>query len=484
MAHQAVSGGRHLRITALDPVLLVVTAALVAIGIAFVYSSGVNSAGASVSHEWIKQLVWAGSGWVLLVVCAINNHQRYKPVTPYIFMAALALLLVTALVGREVNGARSWLGIGDFGIQASEFAKLATILFLAAYLSEIGNGIRELPRFLLALLVVAAPVGLILLQPDLGTALVYFPMFLIMALIAGARVRHVVFVALAALLTLVCAAIPSVRRLLVDADPGMWRLVTDPAVARYSLLALGAVAGLAYAGHRVFRHTSYYYWVMYAAALLFVGVAGGLLLSAALKQYQIMRLVIFLNPWVEPRGAGWNIIQSVTAVGAGGFSGTGYLAGSQSHLRYLPQQSTDFIFSILAEESGFLGGIGVLLLFAVLLGRGIVIMYAAGDGFATLVAAGVIGMLLLHVVVNIGMTMGILPITGIPLMLLSYGGSSLWTALVGVGLLTNVGIARTRGARSLSAKVAPRAAGSLSAMPTRSPRKVGWAKSDAAWRRF
>ena len=150
---------------------------------------------------------------------------------------------------------------------------------------------------------------------------------------------------------------------------------------------------------------------------------------------------------VEPRSAGWNIIQSVTAVGAGGFSGTGYLAGSQSHLRYLPQQSTDFIFSILAEESGFLGGIGVLLLFAVLLGRGIVIMYAAGDGFATLVAAGVIGMLLLHVVVNIGMAMGILPITGIPLMLLSYGGSSLWTALVGVGLLTNVGIARSRGVR-------------------------------------
>ncbi len=435
-------GGRG-RLRALDPMLLIVTAALVAIGVAFVYSSGVNSAGVLVSNEWIKQLVWAGTGWILLLVFAINNHQRYKSVTPYIFMAALTVLLVTALVGREVNGARSWLGIGEFGIQPSEFAKLATILFLAAYLSEIGNGICELPRFLLALLVVAAPVGLILLQPDVGTALVYFPIFLVMALVAGARVRHVVFVALATLLTLVCAAIPSVQRLLMDTDPGVWRLVTDPAVARYSLLTLGAVGGLAFVGHRVFRGTTYYYWVTYGVAVLFLGIAGGLLVAASLKEYQIMRLVIFINPWVEPRGAGWNIIQSVTAVGAGGFTGTGYLAGSQSHLRYLPQQSTDFIFSILAEESGFLGALGVLLLFAVLLGRGIVIMYFAGDQFATLVAAGVVAMLLMHVVVNIGMAMGILPITGIPLMLLSYGGTSLWTALIGVGLLTNVGIART-----------------------------------------
>ena len=435
---------------ALDPILLLASLALVAIGILFVYSSGVNSAGESVSNEWLKQIVWAGSGCVLLALFAVNNHQKYKPRTPYVFLGALALLVLTLLLGREVNGARSWLGIGDLGIQPSEFAKLATILFLAAYLSEIGNGIAELPRFLLALLVVAAPMGLILLQPDMGTGMVYFPIFLIMALIAGARIRHLAFVGLVSLLILVFAAIPAVQRLRAAAEPGFWRLITDVGVARYTLLVLGLVAALAAVGQRLFRR-AYYYWLMYGAALLGVAVAGGLLMSMVLKEYQIMRLVIFVNPWVDPRGAGWNIIQSVTAVGAGGLSGTGFLQGTQSHLRYLPQQSTDFIFSILAEESGFLGGMLVLVLFGVVIGRGIVILYAAGDEFATLVAAGVVAMLLFHTVVNVGMAMGALPITGIPLMLVSYGGSSLWTALIGIGLLANIGLARSRRGRARAA---------------------------------
>ena len=432
---------------ALDPILLLASLALVAIGILFVYSSGVNSAGESVSNEWLKQIVWAGSGCVLLALFAVNNHQKYKSRTPYVFLGALALLVLTLLLGREVNGARSWLGIGDLGIQPSEFAKLATILFLAAYLSEIGNGIAELPRFLLALLVVAAPMGLILLQPDMGTGMVYFPIFLVMALIAGARIRHLAFVGLVSLLTLVFAAIPAVQRLRAAAEPGFWRMITDVGVARYTLLVLGLVAALAAVGQRLFRR-AYYYWLMYGAALLGVSVAGGLLMSMVLKEYQIMRLVIFVNPWVDPRGAGWNIIQSVTAVGAGGLSGTGFLQGTQSHLRYLPQQSTDFIFSILAEESGFLGGMLVLVLFGVVIGRGIVIMYAAGDEFATLVAAGVVALLLFHTVVNVGMAMGALPITGIPLMLVSYGGSSLWTALIGIGLLANIGLARSRRGRA------------------------------------
>ena len=432
---------------ALDPILLLASLALVAIGILFVYSSGVNSAGESVSNEWFKQIIWAGSGCVLLALFAVNNHQKYKPRTPYVFLGALALLVLTLLLGREVNGARSWLGVGDLGIQPSEFAKLATILFLAAYLSEIGNGIAELPRFLLALLVVAAPMGLILLQPDMGTGMVYFPIFLVMALIAGARIRHLAFVGLVSLLILVFAAIPAVQRLRAAAEPGFWRLITDVGVARYTLLVLGLVAALAAVGQRLF-HRAYYYWLMYGAALLGVAVAGGLLMSMVLKEYQIMRLVIFVNPWVDPRGAGWNIIQSVTAVGAGGLSGTGFLQGTQSHLRYLPQQSTDFIFSILAEESGFLGGMLVLVLFGVVIGRGIVILYAAGDEFATLVAAGVVAMLLFHTVVNVGMAMGALPITGIPLMLVSYGGSSLWTALIGIGLLANIGLARSRRGRA------------------------------------
>ena len=197
-ARAQIFGSGFGALRALDPILLSSSLALVGAGILFVYSSGVNSAGVSVSNEWIKQIVWASSGLVLMVVFAVTNHQNYKPRTPYIFFAALALLVLTLVFGRQVNGARSWLGIGNMGIQPSEFVKIATILFLAAYLSEIGNGITELPRFLLGLLVVAAPVALIVLQPDMGTALIYCPVFLTMALLAGARIRHLLFVLLLA----------------------------------------------------------------------------------------------------------------------------------------------------------------------------------------------------------------------------------------------------------------------------------------------
>jgi rod shape determining protein RodA len=163
-----------------------------------------------------------------------------------------------------------------------------------------------------------------------------------------------------------------------------------------------------------------------------------MLINRVLKPYQIMRFIVFLDPQVDPQGAGWNLLQSVTAVGSGGLAGKGFLKGTQSHYQFLPQQSTDFIFSILAEEWGFLGGLLVFGLFLVILLRGVRIMYIARDDFGMHVAAGVVGMIFFHVVINIGMAMGIMPITGIPLFFLSYGGSSLWTALIGVGLLLDI----------------------------------------------
>ena len=439
------------RFRSLDFLLLFAAVALLVVGGLFVYSSGVASDGSLVSNEWLKQILWGASGLGLLGVFAVTNHQRFKAYTPYTYVATLLLLLITALIGREVNGARSWLGIGELGVQPSEFAKIATILFLGAYLSEIGNGIRELPRFLLALGVVAAPVALIALQPDLGTALVYAPIFLIMALVAGARPRHLTFVVVVGVLAVFLGMLPAVQQQILGREPGVWRLLSDPSVARYTLLVLAAVLALSALGYRAFGRR-YFYWMMYTASALLLSVVGGLGIASFLQDYQLMRLVIFVNPWIDPRGAGWNIIQSVTAVGAGGFSGAGFLEGTQSHLRFLPQQSTDFIFSIIGEEWGFLGGFLVLTLFAVLIGRGVVIFYSARDVFATLVGAGIVAMFFFHAFVNMGMAMGIMPITGIPLPFLSYGGSALWTGMIGVGLLANIGLARGRG-RSWSGAV-------------------------------
>lgn len=428
------------RVTALgfDFILLAAALLLLAFGILFIYSSGVSVVGGrSSTGEFLKQLAWAGSGLLLLVGVILVNHARLRDLSVYLYGLMILLLLLTRFVGREVHGARSWLGIGEFGIQPSEFAKITTILMLAVYLTGIGKGIRELPRFLLGLAIVLLPVGLILLQPDMGTALVYFPIFLFMTFAAGARMRHLAYLLSAGLGMVVLAVLPHYSLWLLGREAGLLAALTGFGLARYILTALAVVTALSAWGYWGFKRR-YFYWIFYAVSLVFACLTGAMLINRLLKPYQIMRFIVFLDPQVDPQGAGWNLLQSVTAVGSGGFAGKGFLKGTQSHYQFLPQQSTDFIFSILAEEWGFLGGLLVFALFLVILLRGIRIMYIARDDYGMYVAAGVVGMIFFHVVINVGMAMGIMPITGIPLFFLSYGGSSLWTALIGVGLLLDI----------------------------------------------
>jgi rod shape determining protein RodA len=347
------------------------------------------------------------------------------------------------VIGREVNGARSWLGFGQVGIQPAEFVKLSTILFLATYLTGIGNGIRELPRFLLGLLIAFVPVALIILQPDMGEALAFVPIFLLMSFVAGAQVKHLLFILFVGVLGFVLAAVPSLHARMGAGGASLFSLLSDTDILKYLLLAGTVVAGLSFLGWRSFQQR-YFFWISWASALAVLGGAFSLALRVVLHDYQIMRLVIFVNPRLDPQGAGWNIIQSVTAIGSGGLHGKGFLHGTQSHYQFLPQQSTDFIFSILAEEWGFLGALLVFGLLLVILLRGISIVWASREDYAMLTGAGILAMIFFHTLVNVGMAMGIMPVTGIPLMFLSYGGSSLWTGLIGVGILMNISRRRLR----------------------------------------
>jgi rod shape determining protein RodA len=427
------------RVTAFgfDFALLAATLLLTTFGILFIYSSGVSVVGGRSSGEFLKQLAWAGSGLLLLAGVILVNHSRLRDVAVYFYGLTILLLLLTRFVGREVHGARSWLGVGDFGIQPSEFAKISTILLLGAYLAGIGKGVRELPRFLLGLVIVLLPMGLVLLQPDMGTALVYIPIFLFMSYSAGARARHLAYLIAAGLGMVVLAVLPHYSQWLLGREAGLAAALTGFGLAKYVLAALALITALSAWGYWGFKRR-YFYWILYGVSLVALSLAGAMLINRVLKPYQIMRFIVFLDPQVDPQGAGWNLLQSVTAVGSGGFAGKGFLKGTQSHYQFLPQQSTDFIFSILAEEWGFLGGLAVFALFVVILLRGVRIIYIARDNFGSHVAAGVVGMIFFHVVINIGMAMGIMPITGIPLFFLSYGGSSLWTAMIGVGLLLDV----------------------------------------------
>jgi rod shape determining protein RodA len=427
--------------TYFDYVLFLSVALLTTIGISFIYSSGVNSDGVSLSNEYIKQIVWGVTGIVLMLVVTLTDYRRYADRTFLFFVVAMVLLVYTRIFGRYVNGAKSWLGFGEYGIQPSEFTKLIYILYLAYYLDKSERSEPQFTRFLKSALIMGIPMLLILSQPDLGTASVYLPVFLAMCFMAGIPLRYLGFVFIGGGLTILFTVMPLWESSIIKHPVPLIRVLTDMRMTLVAILSLGMVTVLAMIGRITFK-AKYYYWIAYVTGIITAALLLSLGASHVLKDYQIMRLIVFIDPNVDPLGSGWNIIQSITAIGSGGPFGLGFLKGTQSHYRFLPQQSTDFIFSILSEEWGFIGGFLVLSLYSIILARGIVVMRKAENNYGILVASGIVAMFFFHFIVNVGMVMGIMPITGIPLLFLSYGGSSLWTAMLAAGLLMSINLRR------------------------------------------
>ena len=423
-------------IDAFDYVLLLCVLALTAMGIAFIYSSGINSDGILVTKEYVKQIVWASLGLALIVVCALYDYRKTARYAYIVYAALGVVLLYTVAFGRYVNGARSWIGIGDFGVQPSEFGKIVFIVFLAKYLSESRT---EIPfkRFVIAVSIFGFPALLILAQPDLGTASVYIPIFLVMCFMADIPLRYIFFVFGTGMTTIFFTVLPVWNDVIARQKIPAIGALTD---MRLRLLLIAASLSITLIGivvRRYLRGQRYFYWISYVSLIVSLSLLCSYGAGRVLKEYQISRLIVFMDPSVDPRGSGWNIIQSKIAIGAGGVSGRSFLHGTQSHYRFLPQQSTDFIFSILTEELGFIGGLAVFVLYGLIFFRTLKIMRNA-TGYGLYIAAGILGMFFFHFFVNIGMVMGIMPITGIPLLFLSYGGSSLWTAMVALGLLMSI----------------------------------------------
>ncbi|GAA5344720.1 stage V sporulation protein E [Planifilum fimeticola] len=355
--------------TSPDFVIIIAILLLVTIGVIMVYSASAAYAhhnyGDSLYYAK-RQLLFAAVGVFLMFLTAQVDPKLFVRWAKPGLLLCFLLLLVVLIPGVGIlrNGARSWLGIGAFSIQPSEFTKLGMIAFLARYLSENASRLHSFFRgLLLPLSVIGAAFGLIMLQPDLGTGAVLVGTGIVMIFCAGARMKHLI-------------------------------------------------------------------------GLAMVGLAGfaGLVLAAP---YRIQRIAAFLNPWQDPLGAGYQVIQSLYAVGPGGLFGLGLGMSRQKHL-YLPEPHTDFIFSILAEELGFLGAGTVILLFAVLVWRGLRVAIAAPDRFSALLAVGVSAMIAIQAIINIGVVTGAFPITGITLPFLSYGGSSLILTLTGAGILLNL----------------------------------------------
>jgi rod shape determining protein RodA len=343
-------------------------------------------------------------------------------------------------MGTVVNGARAWIRIGSFGIQPSEFTKITTILFLSQYLDSSKRNTNDFHRFAVSCFICLLPMGLVLLQPDFGTSLVFIPILIVITFVAGIPGRYVFFIGLCVMLTAVLAILPFWQSLILKNSHYFSFLTDFKFIIGFTILLLAAFS-IALFGFLRYKK-KYFYWIAYASILAIAALLLSFMARKVLKDYQIMRLVVFLDPNVDPRGSGWNIIQSIIAIGSGGFFGKGFLQGTQSHYRFLPQQSTDFIFSIYSEEWGFIGGVFVFILFLVICLRLLAIIKNTSDPFGSYITAGLAAMYIFHFLINVGMTMGVMPITGIPLLFMSYGGSALISSMVGVGLALSVHIRR------------------------------------------
>lgn len=364
--------------------------------------------------DGFQHLAIAGVGTILLFLLARVPTSVFISVHWWVYGISCALLLAVSLFGVEANGAQSWLPIAGFNLQPSEFAKISIILTQAALLQRVpANGLRGILRVFAATVL---PLGLILSEPDLGTSLVFGAITLGMLYWANARLGWIVLM-LSPLVAAILFALPLPYAL----NLVLWFLWTlGMGVVAWQNLPLGWIGAIG------------------GIVLNLSGAGLGQLLWSVLKDYQKDRLLMFLDPDKDPLGAGYHLIQSRIAIGAGGLWGRGLFHGTQTQLGFIPEQHTDFIFSAIGEELGFLGGLLVLGLFWLIGLRLLQIANSARNDFGSLLAIGLFAMLMFQAVVNIGMTMNLFPVTGIPLPFLSYGRSALLATYIGLGLVQSV----------------------------------------------
>jgi rod shape determining protein RodA len=358
----------------LDPALIVTALLLAIYGLFMVYSStqqSLRTLGTDPGFYLKRQIVFLMLGLIAMIIVATFDYRLTKVYAPITFgVVVFLLLLVLTPLGDETQGAQRWIQLIGFEFQPAEVAKLAVVMALGAYLSEIKGRIR-LEHVWKAAGIAGIPMLLIFVQPDIGTMLVFAAVLIGLLVVAGAKVRHI------------------------------------------GVLFLVAVIGMVVAFN--------------------LGIV---------RDYQIARLTAFIDPAADPLRAGYNKEQAEIAIGAGGLTGRGYLEGSQTNLDFVPEQHTDFIFTVVGEELGFIGAMALLGLFAILIWRGFRTAVISRDTYGTLLATGIVTMLAFQVFVNVGMTVGIMPITGIPLPLVSSGGTAMIVNFMAVGLLLNVHMRR------------------------------------------
>jgi rod shape determining protein RodA len=387
--------------------LIIPVMVLILIGLTAIYSSTVNHPTASGNFQ--KQVVWGVVSFIIFIVTYSIPTKTFKFLSLPAFLGSLVTLVIVLFLGRRISGAKSWIDLGFFGFQPSELAKIGTILVLAAFLSRKNTNLDNFKDILITLIIGMVPVAFVMLQPDMGTTFVFLMMILTLIFWKGISIFGLfivlspAFVALAALFGTVYF------------------------IASLMLIVIGLL---------LFRKD-----IFFSGSILALNIGAGFftdLVYAALSPHQQKRIQSFIDPNSDPLGSGYNAIQAKVAIGSGGLFGKGFLQGNQTQLQYIPEQWTDFIFCVIGEEFGFLGGMTTLILFFFMFHRLLKIASNAKDEFSSLVVIGILSVYFTHLLINVGMTIGILPVIGIPLPFVSYGGTSLLVNMFMLGIAANI----------------------------------------------
>ena len=393
-----------------DRALFLAVLLMTAFGVAMIYSAGVLNIPSPVTEgAWIRQAQWMVIALVAFTVIRQIGPRWIEWIAVHAYVVSVLLLVTTLIIGTgsgTAAGVSSFLDLGSFRFQPSEFAKLATILALARFLGTRPEDPVTLQALVPPSAIVGIPLVLVILQPDLGTALAFVGILFAALFWAGTPIG---------LMALLLS--PGIS-LVLSFDPRIW--------AASFVLLIGALY--------LYR---YRLFLVESLSVILANLVAGTIstpLWNSLAEYQRNRILVYLDPSVDPRGAGYHVVQSMVAIGSGGPTGKGFTAGTQKRFDFLPEQHTDFIFSVIGEELGYLGTILTLSLFAFILYRLVRMAEGEADPFAGLVIFGIFGAWLVHIFVNIGMTVGMVPVTGIPLPFVSYGGTFLLMSWVAVAV--------------------------------------------------
>ena len=418
-----------------DMLFLIITIFLWIIGNMLVYSAVATQTSGPLAVVFKNQVIWTVMGiFIVFVMISVPAYWYYK-IAPIIYIITIILLIAVLVKGTSIKGAGRWLMIGGLKIQPSEFAKIGLLLMLACYFTKKEISLRNPVSLILPCFIILLPFALVVRQPDLSTTLALIAMSLPIFYWAGMTLVEI-FYLVSPGLSAVFAILPLI---IVFVKRGAMNLDMD--IESSHIGVIGTIpwafffALLCFVLYR-FRLNRILTILVVTLNLLSASLAT-LIWENALDSYQKIRVISFINPQLDPKGSGYQVIQSMIAIGSGKIFGKGYLEGTQVNLAYLPEQHTDFIFSVLGEQFGFLGCIVVIMLFFLLIVRALYSTRFVNDRFLNIIIVGAVSLFVYHICVNIAMVIGLMPVTGLPLPFLSYGGSFTITISILVGLILN-----------------------------------------------